>query len=230
MAYIDREAAHPTFVSRGAEIARALEDDILRGARKPGDRLDERQLAEEFEVSRTPIREAIQRLVASGLVTVRGRSGAIVAELSVAELLDGFTVVANLEALAAAQAARRALPEHHRLLVEAHERCVDAARRSDVQAFFNANNDFHDTIAQISQNRVLQDLLRAATLKTSPYRHYVTYRPGRMSSSIPEHQAILDAIVAGDSLAASQRMQGHVSLLGEDLTDFLHFLQLAKPA
>ncbi|WP_029354380.1 GntR family transcriptional regulator [Bosea sp. 117] len=217
-------------MSRGAEIARALEDDILRGARKPGDRLDERQLAEEFDVSRTPIREAIQRLVASGLVTVRGRSGAIVAELSVAELLDGFTVVANLEALAAAQAARRALPEHHRLLVEAHERCVDAARRSDVQAFFNANNDFHDTIAQISQNRVLQDLLRAATLKTSPYRHYVTYRPGRMSSSIPEHQAILDAIVAGDSLAASQRMQGHVSLLGEDLTDFLHFLQLAKPA
>lgn len=227
---MDRAPAPLAFVSRAAEIADVLEGDILRGTRKPGDRLDERQLAEEFEVSRTPIREAIQRLVASGLVTLRGRSGAVVAELSVAELLDGFTVVANLEALAAAQAARRAQPEHHRQLQAIHERCTDAARRSDVQAFFEANNDFHGMIAEASQNRVLQELLRAATLKTSAYRHYVTYRPGRMPSSIPEHQGILDAIMAGDSMLASQRMQGHVALLGEDLTDFLHFLQASKSA
>ena len=212
------------YQSRSAEIAQALENDILRGTRRPGDRLDERQLAGEFGVSRTPIREAIQRLVASGLVAARGRSGALVAQLSAADLLDGFAVAAVIEALAAEQAARRRAPEHIAELEQIHERCAEAAQASDVSAFFEANNDFHSKIAEASRNRVLQELLRAATLKTTPYRLYVTYRPGKMASSIPEHLQILGAIKAGDPIRARECMQEHISLLGEDLTDFLRFL------
>jgi DNA-binding GntR family transcriptional regulator len=212
----------PPFVSRAAEIVDALEESILRGERRPGDRLDERQLAEQFGVSRTPIREAIQRLMASGLVSVRGRSGAAVAELSAADLLDAFSVVADLEALAAALAARRSTADEQARLAALHEDCAATAAAGDVQAFFLANNAFHQEIAEASHNRVLQEQLRTVTLKTAPYRHYVTYRPGRMLSSIPEHAEILAAIIAGDTTRASTLMRTHVALLGEDVTDFLH--------
>lgn len=210
------------FVSRSAEIVEALEDSILRGERRPGDRLDERQLAEEFGVSRTPIREALQRLVASGLVSLRGRSGAQVAELEAADLLDAFSVVAELEALAAALAARRSGPGDQARLAALHDRCAQAAENGAVEEFFLANNAFHNAIAEASRNKVLQAQLRAVTLKTAPYRHHVTYRPGRMLSSIPEHADILAAIAAGDASRASQLMRAHVALLGEDVTDFLH--------
>jgi DNA-binding GntR family transcriptional regulator len=218
----DDTALRQPFVSRSSEIVEALEDSILRGERRPGDRLDERQLAEEFGVSRTPIREALQRLVASGLVSVRGRSGAMVAELEPADLLDAFSVVAELEALAAGLAARRSRADDHARLAALHQRCAETAASGAVPAFFLANNAFHHEIAQASRNKVLQAQLRAVTLKTAPYRHHVTYRPGRMVSSIPEHAEILAAIVSGEATRASALMRSHVALLGEDVTDFLH--------
>lgn len=210
------------FISRSSEIVEALEDSILRGERRPGDRLDERHLAEAFGVSRTPIREALQRLVASGLVSVRGRSGAMVAELEAADLLDAFSVAAELEALAAGLAARRSSPVEHARLAALHECCAETAQRNAVEDFFGANNAFHHEIAQASRNKVLQAQLRAVTLKTAPYRHHASFRPGRMLASVGEHGEILAAVVAGDALRASAQMRSHVALLGEDVTDFLH--------
>lgn len=217
------------WVARSEIIVRGLEEDILRGIRQPGDRLDERQIALAFEVSRTPVREAIQRLAASGLIEMRGRSGAIVARLSAVEVLDGFTVVAELEALAAAQAARRRLSSHLRALRQAHETCTAAARSENVTDFYDANLEFHGLISEASQNRVLQEQLRSVTLKTSPYRRYITYQPGRMAESITEHEAIFEAIEGGDARAAARAMRGHVTVLGEHVVDFLHFFAAPKP-
>lgn len=214
------------WVARSEVIVRGLEEDILRGIRQPGDRLDERQIALAFEVSRTPVREAIQRLAASGLAEVRGRSGAIVARLSAIEVLDGFTVVAELEALAAAQAARRRSSTHVKDLRQAHETCADAARSDNAVDFYDANLEFHGLISAASQNRVLQEQLHSVTLKTSPYRRYITYQPGRMAESITEHEAILDAIEHGDAAAAARTMRGHVTVLGEHVVDFLHFFSM----
>src|SRR5688572_13758933 len=78
--------------SLSAEVVQRLEIEILKGQRRPGDRLDERQLAEQYGVSRTPVREALQRLAASGLVVSRGRQGLQVAQLSLADLLDAFSI------------------------------------------------------------------------------------------------------------------------------------------
>lgn len=213
------------WVSRAELILHALEQGILQGDWQPGDRLDERQIAEMFDVSRTPVREAIQRLAASGLVQVRGRSGAIVVQLSPIELLDGFTVVAELEALAAAQAARRRLPAHLEDMRAAHDACAEAARSGDIDRFYDANLLFHRTISQASQNRVLQEQLLAVTIKTAPYRRYVTHHPARMESSMPEHAAILDAVERSDAAAAAMAMRGHVNLLREDAMDFIHYLK-----
>src|SRR5690349_14433463 len=111
MARVNGSAMSDEPESLSAGVVDRLEEEILGGVRRPGDRLDERQLAEQFGMSRTPVREALQRLAASGLVVSRGRQGLQVAQMSLADLLDAFSVVAELEALASAQAARRMLPD-----------------------------------------------------------------------------------------------------------------------
>jgi DNA-binding GntR family transcriptional regulator len=213
--------------SLSAGVVNRLEEEILRGLRRPGDRLDERQLAEQFGMSRTPVREALQRLAATGLVVARGRQGLQVAQMSLADLLDAFSVVAELEGLASAQAARRIRPEQKARLQDAHRVCAETAGAEDADAFYRANLDFHETIAAASHNRILQDELRRLTLKVSPYRRTITYQPGRMHSSIPEHERVMEAILRGDGPQAAQMMRAHVTLLGEGLPDLLHFLRMS---
>lgn len=225
----DAETATATreFESLSAEVVQRLEIEILKGQRRPGDRLDERQLAEQYGVSRTPVREALQRLAASGLVVSRGRQGLQVAQLSLADLLDAFSVVAELEGLASAQAARRMQPAQRKQLELAHEDCVRASESGDAEFFYEANIKFHDTIAEASHNRILQEELRRLTLKISPYRRTITYQPGRTVSSIPEHREVMEAIFSGDAERARATMRKHVTLLGEGLPDLLHFLRMA---
>jgi DNA-binding GntR family transcriptional regulator len=215
----------PESLSSG--VVHRLEVEILKGHRKPGDRLDERQLAEQFGVSRTPVREALQRLAASGLVVSRGRQGLQVAQLSIADLLDAFSVAAEMEALASAQAARRIRPDQRLRLEAAHQACAVAAMASDVDGFYEANLEFHETISAASQNRILQDELRRLTVKISPYRRTITYQPGRMESSIPEHEQVMIAIYRGEAAQAGLVMRAHVTLLGEGLSDLLHFLRVS---
>ncbi len=214
----------PELLSAG--VVHRLELEILKGQRKPGDRLDERQLADHFGVSRTPVREALQRLAASGLVVSRGRQGLQVAQLSLADLLDAFSVAAEMEALASAQASRRIRPDQRDRLEAAHQACSSAAEVRDVDRFYEANLEFHETIATASHNRVLGEELRRLTVKISPYRRTITFQPGRMESSIPEHEQIMQAIFRGDPVQASQVMRSHVTLLGDGLSDLLHFLRL----
>ncbi len=211
--------------SQSSGIAARLEEDILQGRVRPGDRLDERELSEIYGVSRTPIREALQRLQASGLAVARGRQGLQVAQLSVADLLDGLTVVAELEALAAAQAARRITEDGRAILASAHEACDEAASVGDYEGFYTANLQFHDAIAAASANDMLVDTLRRLSLKTAPYRRAITFQPGRMAASQPEHAAIRDAIFGRDPERASDLMRQHVLLLTADIADFLRFVR-----
>lgn len=213
--------------SRGShvvDIIRALEGEIVAGDRRPGDRLDERSLAERFGVSRTPVREALKSLAAIGLVTLRGRQGACVASLSTPDMLDAFYVIAELEGMAARQAARRIRPEQRKRLEASHAACKARADARDHEGFFAENLTFHDVILESCHNRVLQDQIRSVRTLTLAYRRYVTYQPGRMAASIPEHAAIMQSIFTGAGDEACNLMRLHVNLLGEGLSDLLHFL------
>ena len=216
--------------SLSGDIARRLEEDILRGRVQPGHRLDERELSVRYGVSRTPVREALQRLAAGGLAAARGRQGLQVAQFSVADLLDALSVVAELEALAAAQAARRITPDGRAALEDAHAVCGRAVAAGAFDAFYDANIDFHDAIAAASHNRILQDELRRLSLKTAPYRRAITFQPGRMPASQPEHGAVMEAILRSDGEAAAALMRRHVSLLSEGISDFLHFIRTSDQA
>jgi DNA-binding GntR family transcriptional regulator len=223
---MQRRHGDQTAESLSEAAYRMIEELIVTQRLRPGSMLSENGLREQLGCGRTPVREALQRLAASGLVISRGRQGLQVSQLSLADLLDAFSVVAELEGLAAAQAARRMQPGQKLLLEQAHEECIRASESGDEEFFYDANIRFHETVAEASHNRILQEELRRLTLKISPYRRTITYQPGRVLSSIPEHKAIMDAILAGDTEKAHATMRKHVTLLGEGLPDLLHFLPM----
>jgi DNA-binding GntR family transcriptional regulator len=211
--------------SHADEIVRRIQQEILQGRMAPGTKLDELALAEQFGVSRTPVREALHRLSASGVLTLRGRQGVHVTQLSVAELLDAYFVVANLEGLAANVAARRISDSERGRLRESHTVCAARAEAGDGDGFYAANIVFHDIIIEACHNRLLQEQLVTTRLLIAPYRYHVTFQHGRMTSSITQHAEVMDAILRGDGEAAQALMTNHVNLLGENLADVLYSIE-----
>jgi DNA-binding GntR family transcriptional regulator len=210
-------------VSLSLAITQQLEAEILDGRRALGERLDERELAQHFNASRTPVREALQRLAATGLVQINGRHGTKVARLTLTQLLDAFRVVSELEAMAAEQAAGRITTEQISALHEHESACEAAYSERDVDAFCQANDQLHGAILRASGNWMLQEHMRAARVLT-PYRRHITYQPGRMVSSLKEHNAFIKAIASGEGATAAAHMRNHVNALATGLSDFLYFL------
>jgi DNA-binding GntR family transcriptional regulator len=120
-----------------------IENEIADGRLLPGDRLDEVSLAARYGVSRTPIREALHSLAASGLVEVRPHRGAIVVDIGPDRLLEMFEVMAELEAMCARHAARRMTDADHRELLAAHEACGHAQAAGDCDRYYYDNARFH---------------------------------------------------------------------------------------
>jgi DNA-binding GntR family transcriptional regulator len=207
-------------------IVATIEARILNGDYRPGTSLDERSLAEEFGVSRTPIREALLHLIANGLTSENGRGSAVVRQPTVSVVLDAFLVVSELEGLAARQAARRITPGQLQDLEAANAACKRAAEAGDVDGFNAANMQFHDLIIVAAQNQLLAAQLKSTRVFTFPYRHFVTRFPGYMRGSVDEHSAICNAIRAGEAEAAHRQMHAHVNLQGEQITDLVRQIEL----
>ena len=216
--------------SRTNEILPVLEQEIVTGALKPGTRLDETLLAEKFGVSRTPIREALNRLSASGLVEIRPRRGAIVAAISLQDLMNMFEVMADLEALCARLAARRITPAEKVALAAAHAACDALSNSDQYDEYYELNLHLHDLIYKASHNSFLEKQVRELRRRLSPHRRLQVRIPGRIGKSSAEHGALVDAIVKGDAKMAEKLTREHVAIQGERFTDFLstlpsHYLQ-----
>ncbi|MFT4707844.1 MAG: DNA-binding GntR family transcriptional regulator [Ascidiaceihabitans sp.] len=222
----DDRMKKPLVTARKADIVvAALETQIVDGTRGPGKRLDERELAEEFGVSRTPIREAFRQLASIGLVEDLGRRGVLVAKHSASDMLDSFLVVAELEGIAAGLAAQRISVDVLRNAQDANALCREAASTLDITAFNSANMDFHNAIIKGSKNRLLQDQLSTARPITFPFRHHVSTLPGYMEKSVEEHIGVLTALSTGDADRAQELMCNHVNLQGEQVLGLLRLLE-----
>jgi DNA-binding GntR family transcriptional regulator len=202
-------------------LRRSLEELIVSGSLTPGERLDEMELAERFRVSRTPVREALKALAAVGLVEMGARQGLTVAAVSIGTLLEMFQLMAELEGLHARLAARRAQQEHKERLIASHERLCELLKLRDPLAFYEGNREFHEAVYDASQSEFLAEQTRTLRRRVAPYRRYVTFQPGRMAATIPEHQRILDAILSADGDEAQRAARDHVNLLGDNLADFI---------
>jgi DNA-binding GntR family transcriptional regulator len=198
-----------------------IETLISNGRYPPGARLDEQEVAESFGVSRTPVREAIRLLAADNLVELRGRQGTVVRTIRAHDLLEMFQVMAELEGLSARLAARRMDATDRAALQKVHARLIDIASTGDIDAFYDANVKFHEVVLVGSRNEFLIEQTRHLRNRVDIYRRRVTYVPNRLPDTIVEHEAVMNAILAGDAEGAHRLMRDHVNLLGDTLTDFL---------
>ncbi|WP_188578228.1 GntR family transcriptional regulator [Azorhizobium oxalatiphilum] len=202
-------------------LRRDLEAAISAGRLEPGSRLDEQEIAVRYGVSRTPVREAFRLLAASGLVELRGRQGAVVRTIGAHALIEMFQVMAELEGLCARLAARRATPEQLEKIRAIHAKLEQVAPLRDVDVFYDVNQEFHEAIYEASHNAFLADQTRRLRNQVAAYRRRVTRMPTRISDTLREHLTVIEAIEAHDAELAHKAMRDHVSLLGDNLLDFL---------
>lgn len=187
-----------------ALILAAIEAGIYR----PGDRLVESELAERFGVSRTPVREALQRLETQAMLTRDGRS-LIVAALDHDQLAELYTVRAELEALAARLAARHATPEEVRVLAQMVE--ADRDILDDPDALARANRRFHHLLHRASHNRYLVQQLDLLHRTMALMARTSFAAEGRAPRALEEHEEIVNAIAGGDGAAAAEALRRHIS-------------------
>ena len=207
-----------------------LEQDIVTGSLRPGERLDEQSLAARLGVSRTPIREALMQLASAGLVELQARRGAFVASLSLREVIERFEVMAALEGTCGALAARRLTDAERARLLEAHETCCREARSGDADAYYYANERFHQVLYDASHNGYLAEQSRQLHDRLKPYRRLQLRALSRVAVSLAEHQAVVDAVLAGDSERAERVLRDHILIQGDRLSDFIASFNTAAVA
>lgn len=179
------------------------------GVYRPGDRLVENELADRFGVSRTPIREALQRLETQSLLARDGRS-LIVASLDHNQMAELYVVRAELEGLAARLAAQHATAEEVRVLQDMVEE--DRALLGDPQALSRANRRFHKQIHLASHNRYLVQQLDLVHRSMALMATTSLAAEGRGEVALGEHAAIVDAIRRRDEEGAYQALRNHISV------------------
>lgn len=207
--------------SHAQRLKEDLEDAIVNGRLRPGERLDADHLGERYAVSRTPIREAIQQLASSGLVNVVPKRGTFVAELGITQLIEMFEVMAELEGMAGRLAARRITEEQTNHLRTALQACRTAAKEGDSDRYYYENEKFHYLIYEASQNTFLTDEARRLHGRLKPYRRLQLRVRNRVNRSLEEHCKIVDAILAGDEDCAEEALQAHILVQGARFNDLV---------
>lgn len=207
--------------SRMQLVRDQLEEDIVNGRLPPGIQLDIEELATRFQVSRTPVREALQQLKASGLVEVIPKRGTYVAKVGLPELIEMFEVMAELEAMCAGLAARRATDSDVQRIEITLLDCEREAATGDANQYYYANEHFHQLIYQSCGNAYLVQQTMALKSRLKPYRRLQLQLRNRIAQSLTEHREIVQAIKAGNLERAAQVAREHVLIQGQRFSDLM---------
>ena len=193
------------------EVAELLRQRIFKRELEPGSWIDELRIAEEYGISRTPLREALKVLAAEGLVTMKVRRGAYVTEVSANDLADVYHLLSLLESDAAGVVAAKATSAQLAELQALHAELEAAALpgTANTDAFFAVNERFHMRLLEIANNRwrdqMVADLRKVMKLN----RHNSLLKAGRIGESLAEHRAVMAALTARDATATVLRMREH---------------------
>ena len=189
------------------EVAELLRQQIFNRALEPGSWIDELKIADEYGISRTPLREALKVLAAEGLVTMKVRRGAYVTEVNEKDLRDVSHLLSLLESDAAGVVAARATTDQLKELQDLHAELEAAV--DDRERFFAVNERFHMRVLEISDNRwrsqMVADLRKVMKLN----RHNSLLKSGRIQESLAEHRAVMAALAARDADTTVQNMRAH---------------------
>jgi len=207
--------------TRAEELRLQLADDIVRGQLAPGAALDEIELARRFSVSRTPVREAIRMLAASGLVEVRAHRAAVVARPSHEQLIGMFEAMAELEALCAGYAAERMTSSERRALEMVHEGLRLLIQDGDPQRYHEINEAFHAAVYAGAHNAYLAELTLSTRGRVQPFRRAQFRNLGRLTKSHVEHDRVVQAILRGDRVLAAQTMYAHIIKVRDEYEHYI---------
>jgi len=189
------------------EVAERLRQLIFNRELQPGGWIDELKLAQEWGISRTPLREALKVLASEGLITMKVRRGAYVTEPSSDDVSQVYHLLALLESDAAGEVAQRHHPDDLAQLMALHQQLEQQV--TDRDAFFATNEAFHFKLLELAGNRwrtqIVSDLRKVMKLN----RHHSLFKKGRLVASLAEHRLIMEAIKAGKAEAATQAMRRH---------------------
>ncbi|MBL8448258.1 MAG: GntR family transcriptional regulator [Zoogloeaceae bacterium] len=193
------------------QVAERLRQRIFAHDLPPGSWVDEQALAEQYGISRTPLREALKVLAAEGLVTLKPRRGCYVTEISDRDLDEVFSVMALLEGQCAADCAQRATVADLAELERLHDLLENAVKDGDIEAYFEANQAFHRRVQDVAGNRWLQQVIQDLRKVIKLSRHHSLFSEGRLAQSLAEHRQILAAMLARDANAAEAGMRAHIA-------------------
>ena len=189
------------------EVAEQLRQRIFRRELEPGSWIDELKIAEEFGISRTPLREALKVLAAEGLVTMKVRRGAYVTEMSEKDLRDVYHLLSLLESDAAGVVAERASDAQLKALQGLHAELEAAV--TDREKFFSVNERFHMQLLALADNRWRDQLVADLRKVMKLNRHNSLLKQGRIAESLQEHRTIMQALHARQPETARQALQAH---------------------
>lgn len=198
-------------------VADKLRGAIVRGELNPGDRIVERKLGQELNVSRTPIREALKLLRADGLVEISKNRGARVAPYTSKDARDLFQVIAALESLAAANFARLMTPGQLEELEGLHATMMAHYHNRDLDPYFAANSAAHDFIVAECGSDVLAESHGRLSLRARRGRYMAIMDARRWKQAVGEHEALMAALRAGDVDKAAKTWEAHLRHTGESV-------------
>lgn len=210
-------------------VRERIEQMIVTGEFADGERLDEVKLAEQFGVSRTPLREAFQSLAASGLVTLEARRGAFIRHPDFVELVEMFEVMAELEAMCGFRAARQVTEQQMVAIGRTIEACEAAIMIGDFDEYYRENEKFHHLVYEASGNRFLAREAARLHKRLKPYRRLQLRASGRMPQSMREHRDVFAALERNDPKATASALRLHVAIQGERFNDLMaSYRQMAE--
>jgi len=191
-------------------IRTTISDDILSGLMPAGTRLDEVVLATRFNVSRTPVREALKHLISSGLVEHRHRCGVFVMNIPTEKLPKIFEYVAEMEALCARLAAKNMTENERNTLLLIHLESEKHVKSGNIDAYDRANIALHNALFKGCHNKYLEEATISARAKVAPYRRAQFNVIDRTESSYQEHTELINAVKGGDQHKAYEIMLFHI--------------------
>lgn len=201
----------PPRESSTQRIETALLNEIAAGMVEPGEKLDETRLAERFGVSRTPVREALNRLAAQGVLVAGEKRGVRVAQYTREELAQMFEVMHEIEAVCARMAAQRLTLLARSEIEAAQADCEATAAAGDFASYLKANEAFHFAIYRATQNPYMQELASDFRRRTGPFRAKKFATAEDLVASAHSHEELLEKIFSADSNLASEGMRKHMT-------------------
>jgi DNA-binding GntR family transcriptional regulator len=199
------------------DVADALREAILRGDYVPGQRLVETDLCERFGATRFTIRSALQSLAGQGLVEVLRNRGARVRTVSIEEAIEITEVRRALEGLCAARAAQRATAADRAGLRQIVRSMKAAWKAGELMRYSDLNASLHAAVRTIAAHQTSARILEQLRGQMVRHQFHLAMVPGRPATSLPQHEAIVTAIAAGDPAAAEQAMHEHIDSVIEAL-------------